>query len=284
MDSSILNKVWFKELFENIVDKNDMVQYTSYTYVISKVFDRDEYFKVGFGKRGAKRMHDPATYLAPPFSDKGFKIHLIMFFPQVPSGNKEYAHMIEGDIHKAVQVKYKRVPHIQSGVDSEWFLVKNSIPFFNLIKTTISQVRPKPVAIYEFKKSNKTATKISIKQNKKHSRDYIKLVEQAEKAKELAKNMKKQTKGDKQFFNSKLKGVTFKQDGLTYEIQKIEYSLRDKVYYVYYSKTGRYTRRSTDLYFDTISNVLYLIGADKATELGLKSNFDYYEKINILQE
>jgi hypothetical protein len=282
MDSSILNKVWFKTLFDNIVDKNDMVQYTSYTYVISKTFDNQEYFKVGYGKRGDGRLHDPATYLAPPFSDKGFKIHLIMFFPQVPSGNKEYAHMIEGDLHKALEIKYKRVPHIQSGIDSEWFLVPNSITFFKIIKTTISQVRPKPIAIYEFKKSNKTATKIKIKQNQKHTRDYVELVKQAEMAKKLAKEMKPKTVGNQKLYTQKLKGVHFKQDGMTFEIQKVEYSRRDKVFYVYYSKVGKQTRLSENQYFDSISNVLYLLGEKKAAELGLETNFYYYKKINII--
>jgi hypothetical protein len=186
MDNSIVKKTWFRELFDSYEDAG-ITKLKTYVYVISKTFsDNNNYYKVGVGKWSQSRLIDPITYLAPPFDDLGFKIHLITFYEPSPYKG-EFAYQTEAILHtKLVSAGYKRVPHITSNKGSEWFLVAKMKPFLNFIKKEIGSIFPTPLATYAFVKGAENAKKIKLSK-KGHSTDLLKLLKDAEAAVSLKK-------------------------------------------------------------------------------------------------
>ncbi len=282
MNSSILNKTFFRELFENY-EKNSKTYYKTYVYVISKKYsDGNIYFKVGYGSSNEKRIKEASTFLAPPINNKGFKIHLLIFYEQSPFKG-EFAYQVESHLHKKLKLKYQRVEHISSGSFSEWFLVKNQTQFIKFIMTEINNINPAPHSIYEFKNNQNKAFKKNLTKKKKHSVNIEKELKIAFEDFKLKGLEKKRKRGNSILYRKKLIDQEFDLDKIRWKITDVYYSKTDTCFYVDYIpvKSTRNSEKMTQ--YSNIVEVFQWLGDKKIDQLGFRENFEYWLNIEKLR-
>jgi len=281
-----MSRQWFVNLFDYFEDHNSKGRYKEYVYVISKMFGKENYFKIGLGTISEGRLKQASTYLAPPMSDKGFKIHMIVFYPNSPY-KMSYARRAESHLHKTMSVDFMRVPHITSSKDSEWFFVKSERKFMSEIKKELKNIKlvskdADYVSYYEFRASEKVAQKFDVTASRRAT-DIVKIAKEAQSKAEKAKKVLLETKGNTEIYK-KLIGVTFKTD--LHDDGKVkEYIINDVGYSNKYGtwiadlKLNKKLRKDKDeTYVSSIGEVLDWIGKEKRKDLKLESNFKYWNE------
>jgi hypothetical protein len=285
MDNSIVNKTFFRDLFDSHTDLSGRKSYKTYVYVISKIFaDGNEYFKVGEGNVNEKRLKSPMTYLAPPFDDLGYKIHLIIFYQSSPYKG-EYAYAVEAYLHKRLQSVYKRVPHLTSAKPSEWFLVpsKKEKNFISFIRVEISKMLPLPLKVYAFKPNKLKAYPRTVNQKAKHTVSIINILKDAEDALKIKKSEILIKRGSTPYFTKKLMNVEFKESKKMWKVIQIQYNRSEQIYTVDYEPLKKTKNSNQEIQFASILKVLDWIGQKKRDDLDLNDNFEYWTEFDKLQ-
>ena len=145
------------QMFVDTTDKITQIK-VAYIYIISKMIDKEQYFKVGVGGLGAgSRLSGAQTFLIPGLgNDVGFKVHYLFFIPDDYKDGRFYttdlSKTIEGKVHENLRY-YLRTASITfpSYRRSEWYLVPldETIFFLGLVIDLIASCQYKIQTIWK---------------------------------------------------------------------------------------------------------------------------------------
>ena len=270
-----------QDLFDPVIINGRNTPKT-YVYVFSKVIDGHTYYKIGEGKRTISRVSSAQTYLMR------FKIEYLIFYGQSPY-REEYNTQTEKLIHKIFRHKYDTyVIHFKSGNPSEWYRPpKNKTrEFFQDMLGIIGVVRPKPIEAYKMTSTDLTDIMKSLKSTRSYEKYAVDLKKQLEDIKVVKKANQKNresTVGNQAYYQNRMIGHIFKDDGRSWIITNVLYEKTIKAYVVEY-EPSRITKQTSELdlagYADRIEEIFEILGRKVSDKLGLKTNYDYYINSN----
>ena len=156
--------------------------------------------------------------------------------------------------------------------------------FFANMIGLIGVVQPKPIEAYKFTPKSKIDIMRSIKSARayeKYAQDLDQQLKKIKVEKQLKGVEKLATKGSKEYFEDRLVGHVFKDEGRSWVVTDVEYEHGLKTYVVGY-KPQRLTKRSSDQdregYETQLTEWFEIIGKKAAGKLGLKSNYAWYQE------
>lgn len=159
------------QMFVDSTDKVTQIK-VAYIYIISKMIDKEQYFKIGVGGLGSgSRLSGAQTFLIPGLGNNvGFKVHYLFFIPDEYKDEKftttDLSKTIEGKVHENLRY-YLRTASITfpSYRRSEWYLVPldETIFFLGLVIDLIASCQYKIQTIWKLKDNSSKKTFEEIK-------------------------------------------------------------------------------------------------------------------------